>query len=337
LDEDEIMKILIPMAGKGTRLRPHTLIKSKPLLKVAGKTMMQHLLDPFVKLDVTEVIFVVNPGQGDKIVDVVKKNYKFNARFVEQKIADGTAGAVLLAKEFITEDLIIVYADTLNDADLSIVKKVKKDNTVGGFIWAKEIEDYQRFGVVVTDKDGYITKIVEKPKEPISKLAAIGMYYIKDYKLLIEGIDYLYKNKITQSGEYFLTHALQYMMDRNAKLKVAPIVGWYDCGTLPALLDTNKILLKRMHTVDSKTINCVIIPPVFIDKNVVAENSILGPNVSIASGCVIKNCMLKDSIIDHDTKLTDVKLKDSTLGENVLLTSTSKKLHLGDYSEVHYD
>ena len=325
------------MAGKGTRLRPHTLIKSKPLLKVAGKTMMQHLLDPFVNLDVTEVIFVVNPGQGEKIVDVVKKNYKFNARFVEQKVADGTAGAIILAREFITEDLIIVYADTLNDADLSIIKKARKDNNMGGFIWAKEVEDYQRFGVVVTDKDDYITKIVEKPKEPISKLAAIGMYYIKDYKLMLEGIDYLYRNKITQNGEYFLTHALEYMISHGARLKVARIDGWYDCGTLSALLETNQILLKRMHTVDSKMINSVIIPPVFIDKNVVVENSIIGPNVSIASGCVIKNCMLRNSILDHDTKLTDIKLKDSTLGENVTLTSTSKKLHLGDYSEVHYD
>jgi glucose-1-phosphate thymidylyltransferase len=331
------MKILIPMAGKGTRLRPHTLVKSKPLLKVAGKTMMQHLLDPFVKLDVSEIIFVVNPGQGDKIVEVVKKNYKFNARFVEQKVADGTAGAVVLARDFITEDLIIVYADTLNDADLSIIPKARKDKDIGGFIWAKEVEDYQRFGVVITDKNDYITKIVEKPKEPVSKLAAIGMYYIKDYKLMLEGIDYLYKNKITQNGEYFLTHALQYMMDHDAKLKVARITGWYDCGTLPALLETNQILLKRMHTVDSKTLNSVIIPPVFIDKNVVVENSIIGPNVSIASGCVIKDCMIKNSIIDHDTKLTDAKLKDSTLGENVTLTSNSKKLHLGDYSEVHYE
>jgi len=331
------MKLLIPMAGKGTRLRPHTLIKSKPMLKVAGKTMLQHLLDPFVKLNITEVIFVVNPGQGDKIVELVKKNYKFNARFVEQKVADGTAGAVILAKEFITEDLIIIYADTLNDADLSIVKKSQKDKVSGGIFWAKEVENYQAFGVLVTDEKGYITKIVEKPKEPISKLANIGMYYIKDYKLMIEGLDYLYKNKITQNGEYFLVHAFQYMIDKGVKFEVARIVGWYDCGTLPALLETNQILLKKMHTVDSKTINSVIIPPVFIDKNVVIENSIVGPNVSIASGCVLKNSMIKNSILDHDTKLTDVKLKDSTLGENVTLTSTSKKLHLGDYSEVHYD
>jgi len=331
------MKIIIPMAGKGTRLRPHTLIRPKPLLKVAGKTMLQHLLDPFMKLKVSEIIFVVNPGQGDKIVDLVKKNYKINARFVEQKVADGTAGAVIIAKEFITEDVIIIYADTLNDADLSLVKKSQKDKNSGGIFWAKEVEDYQRFGVLVTDAKGYITKIVEKPKEPISKLANIGMYYIKDYKLMIEGLDYLYTNKITQSGEYFLVHAFQYMIDHGAKFQVAPIVGWYDCGTLPALLETNQVLLKRMHTVNSKMINSVVIPPVFIDKNVVIENCIIGPNVSISSGAIIKDSIIKNSIIDENAKLSDVKLKDTTLGENVTLTSSYKKLHLGDYSEVHYE
>jgi len=325
------------MAGKGTRLRPHTLIKPKPLLKVAGKTMIQHLLDYFKGLDISEVIFVVNPGQGEKIVELVSKNYKFKSRFVDQKVADGTAGAVRLAKEFITEDVIIVFADTLFDADLSIIKKVQKDKNVDGIFWAKEVENYQSYGVIVTDSNGFMTKIVEKPKEPVSKLANIGLYYIKDYKLLCEGMDHLYKNKMVQNGEYFLTSAFQYMVDHGSKFKVAPITGWYDCGTLPAMLETNKILLKRFHELLSKPVNTVVIPPVYVDKNVIIENSIIGPNVSIASGCIIKNSMLKDSIVDHDTKISDVKLKDSTLGENVILSSNSKKLHLGDYSEVHYD
>jgi len=325
------------MAGKGTRLRPHTLIRPKPLLKVAGKTMLQHLLDKFSGMNVSEVIFIINPNQSDKVDALVKQNYKFKARFIEQKITDGTAGAVRLAKDFITEDVVIVYVDTLFDADLSIIKKAQKDKNTGGYIWVKEVENYQSFGVVVPDKDGYITKIVEKPKDPISKLAAIGMYYIKDYKLLLEGIEYLYKNKLTQNGEYFLTYALQYMIDHNAKLRPASVIGWYDCGTLPALLDTNQILLKKIHTVNSKMINSVIIAPVFIDKNVVVENCVIGPNVSIASGGIIKDSIIKNSIIDHDAKISDVKLKDTTLGENVILTSTYKRLHLGDYSEVHYE
>jgi len=331
------LKLIIPMAGKGTRLRPHTMIKPKPLLKVAGKTMMQHLLDYFKDLPISEVIFIVNPGNGERIVEVVNKYYKFKARFVEQKIADGTGGAVRLAKEFITEDVIIIFADTLFDADLSIVKKVQKDKNIDGIFWAKEVEDYQRYGVIVTDANGFMTKIIEKPKEPISKLANIGMYYIKDYKLLIEGLDNLYTNKVITNGEYFLTNAFQYMVDHGSKFKTVPINGWYDCGTLPNMLETNKILLKRIHEVRCKPVNSVIIPPVFIDKDVIVENSIIGPNVSISNGCVIRNSMLKDSILDSNTKLSDIKLKDSTLGENVILTSNSKKLHLGDYSEVHYD
>ena len=330
------MKIIIPMAGRGTRLRPHTLIRPKPLVKVAGKTMLEHILDHFKNVDFSEIIFITN-NQKDKVEEFVRKNYKFKARFIEQKVADGSAGAIMLAREFVDEDVYILYVDTLFDADLSVIKKVLKDTNTGGLIWAKEVEDYQRFGVLITDKEGYITKFVEKPKEPISKLAAIGMYYVKDYKLMFEGIEYLYKHKIMLNGEYFFTDALTYMIDHNARLKTAPVKGWYDCGTFTELIKTNQILLERIHAVNSKTKNCVIIPPVYIDKNVILENSVIGPYVSVASGCIIKNSIIKNSIIDCNTALSEVKLRDSTLGENVTLSDTCKKINLGDYSEVNHE
>ncbi len=331
------MKLIIPMAGKGTRLRPHTLIKPKPLLQVAGKAMILHLLDYFKDLDISEVVFIVNPGSSEKVLDLLRPNCSFKATCIEQRITDGTAGAIRIAREFITEDVIIIYADTLFDIDLSIINKIRNDSSVDGIFWAKEVEDYQRFGVLVANSSGYITSIVEKPTTPVSKLANIGLYYIKNYQLLLEGIDYLYQHNVTLNNEYFLVHAFQYMIDHQSTFIIAPVKGWYDCGTLPALLETNKILLQKVHEVKSPFINSVLIPPVYVDSGCVIENSIIGPHVSIAKDCIIKNSILASSIINHDTKLTDIKLKDSTLGAHVVLTSTCKKLHLSDYSEVHYD
>jgi len=327
------MKIIIPMAGKGTRLRPHTHSKPKPLLHVAGKTMLAHIIDCFKDVEFSEIIFITN-NQKAIVEEFVKENYPFKARFIEQKVADGTAGAILLAKEFVDEDVIILYVDTLFDADLSVIKKTLTDKTVDGLIWAKDVEEYWNFGVIVTDNEGYITKLVEKPKEPVSKLAVIGMYYIKDYKLLYEGIDHIYKNNIKQNNEFFLTHALQYMIDNGAKIRPAPVIGWYDCGMFGQLLETNAILLKRHHALLSECKDSTIIQPSFVDKDVIIENSVIGPNVSVARGVTIKDSVIRNSIIDENAVLENVMLIDSTIGSNAKIKSKFKKLHVGDSSQL---
>ena len=180
------MKVIIPLAGKGTRLRPHTHITPKPMMKVAGKPVMSYVLDELQELGNVEQIIYITGHLKEKVEEFARAEIDIPSVFIEQKVQDGTAGAIALAKTYVDQPVLIIFVDTIFDADLSMVKSVDAD----GIIWVKEVEDYQRFGVVVTDKDGNMTKIVEKPKTPISKRANIGLYYIRNWKLLFEGIDY---------------------------------------------------------------------------------------------------------------------------------------------------
>jgi len=190
------MKVIIPLAGKGTRLRPHTYVTPKPMMKVAGKPVMSYILDDLKKLgDIDQIIYITGHLK-EKIEEFARSSIDVPSVFIEQKIQDGTAGAVALARKYVDEPVLIIFVDTIFDADLSVVKTTDAD----GIIWVKEVEDYQRFGVVVTDKDGNMTKIVEKPKTPISKRANIGLYYIKNWKLLFEGIDHVLASP-TNQGE----------------------------------------------------------------------------------------------------------------------------------------
>jgi glucose-1-phosphate thymidylyltransferase len=261
------MKVIIPLAGKGTRLRPHTHLVPKPMLKIAGKPVMAYILEDLVKLGtVTEVIYVTGHLK-EKVEEYARTQFpSLPAKFVEQTVQDGTAGAVKLAEPFVKgEDVLIIFVDTIFETDLTQIRKTTSD----GIIWVKEVEDYQRFGVVVTDKDGNMTKIVEKPDTPISKRANIGLYYVKNWKLLYEGIDHVLtqpKNK----GEYYLTDAFQYMIDKGAKIRVIDVDGWYDAGKIDTLLDTNRVMLEKGHARRPKIVgDSTIIDPVYIVDDVV--------------------------------------------------------------------
>src|SRR5918998_4618446 len=234
------MKVIIPLAGKGTRLRPHTHITPKPMLKVAGKPVMQYILEDLEKLGNVEQIIYITGHLKEKVEEYVREAFDFPAVFIEQKVQDGTAGAVALARDHVDQPVLIIFVDTIFDADLSVIRTTDAD----GIIWTKEVEDYQRFGVVVTDGDGNMTRIVEKPSTPISKRANIGLYYIRNWKLLFEGIDHVLKKPKNQ-GEYFLTDAFQYMIDQGAKIKVVDVEGWYDAGKLDTLLETNQSVLEK--------------------------------------------------------------------------------------------
>jgi glucose-1-phosphate thymidylyltransferase len=229
------MKVIIPLAGKGTRLRPHTHLVPKPMLKIAGKPVMAYILEDLERLGGVDEVIYVTGHLKEKVEEYAKTQFSLPAVFVEQVVQDGTAGAVKLAQPYVDQDVLIIFVDTIFETDLSVIKNTDAD----GIIWVKEVEDYQRFGVVVTDKDGNMTKIVEKPSTPISKRANIGLYYVKNWKLLYEGIDHVLtepKNK----GEYYLTDAFQYMIDKGAKLKVVDVEGWYDAGKLDTLIDMNQ-------------------------------------------------------------------------------------------------
>ena len=234
------MKVIIPLAGKGTRLRPHTHLTPKPMLKVAGKPVISYLLDDLKSLGGIEQIVYITGHLKEKVEEFARKNYDFPAVFVEQTVQNGTATAVDLARPYVDQPVLIIFVDTIFDADLSLVQHTDAD----GIIWVKEVEDYQRFGVVVTDANGFMTKIVEKPSTPISKRANIGLYYIKNWKLLYEGISHVMKQP-SNKGEYYLTDAFQYMIEHGAKIKVVDVEGWYDAGKLDTLLDTNRAMLER--------------------------------------------------------------------------------------------
>ncbi|MGH7469539.1 MAG: sugar phosphate nucleotidyltransferase [Longimicrobiales bacterium] len=327
------MKVIIPLAGKGTRLRPHTYTTPKPLLKVGGKPVMSYILDDLRKLGVSEAVFITGYLK-ETIEAYVRREYPdFTSHFVEQPVQDGTAGAVKLAEPFIDQDCLIIFVDTLFDADLQMVKRLPAD--VAGVIWAKEVEDYQRFGVIVTDDQGFMKRIVEKPRDPISKLANIGLYYIKDWKLLFEGIKSVTGGPKAKGGEFYLTDAFQYMIDQGARIKVVEVQGWYDCGQVETLLGTNRHLLEttRERQPDGG-VGVKVKPPVRVAEGVDLDNVELGPNVSIETGCKIANTTLRDTIVGENTTLEDCDLHNSIVGNNVELHGVTGSVSVGDHAVV---
>src|SRR3954452_13738779 len=294
------MKVIIPLAGKGTRLRPHTHLTPKPMMKVAGKPVMSYVLDELKKLGNVEQIIYITGHLQEKVEQFERSEMDVPAVFIEQKVQDGTAGAIALAHDYVDQPVLIIFVDTIFDADLSRVKSVDAD----GIIWVKEVEDYQRFGVVVTDKDGNMTKIVEKPKTPISKRANIGLYYIRNWELLFEGVDWVLKQPKNQ-GEYFLTDAFQYMIDRGAKIKVIDVQGWFDAGKIETMLETNEAMLTRGRARRPQSVgDSTIVDPVYIEDNVTLRKSRVGPNVSIGSGTVLDSSQVSNSIIGSKAKIT---------------------------------
>jgi len=324
------MKVIIPLAGKGTRLRPHTHLTPKPMLKVAGKPVMSYVLDELKRLGNVEQVIYITGHLKEKVEEYARAEMNVPSIFIEQKVQDGTAGAIALAKAYVDQPVLIIFVDTIFDADLTRVKSVDAD----GIIWVKEVEDYQRFGVVVTDEDGNMTKIVEKPKTPISKRANIGLYYIRNWKLLFEGIDWVLKQPKNQ-GEYFLTDAFQYMIEKGAKIKVIDVAGWFDAGKIETMLETNEAMLARGRARRPKTVgDSTIIDPVYIEDNVTLRKSKVGPNVSIGAGTVVDGSEVSNSIVGSNAKITKSVVRNSLIGDDTILEGVKGQLTVGDHSEV---
>ena len=325
------MKVIIPLAGKGTRLRPHTHTVPKPMLKVAGKPVMDYVMEDVAKLKGVEQVVYITGHLKEKVEAHARATYKFPGVFVEQKVQDGTAGAVDLARPYVDQPVLIIFVDTIFDADLSVINTSDDD----GIIWTKEVEDYQRFGVVVTDGNGHMTKIVEKPSTPISKRANIGLYYIKNWKLLYEGIAHTLKQPANK-GEFYLTDAFQYMIDHGAKIKVIDVAGWYDAGKLDTLLDTNRVMLEKGRAVveSSDLTNVQIVQPVRIEKGAIVTDATVGPNVVIGAGSVVTNCTLRDTIIGDRSTVSGSILRDSMIGDAVVLEGVTGSATVGDNTEI---
>ena len=306
------MKVIMPMAGKGTRLLPLTKRVPKPLVNVAGRPVMDYVMDALERAGQLEELIIITGHLKEKVEEYVRKNYKIPARFIEQKVLDGTAGAVNLARPYVDGPVIVIFVDTLFDADLSIVKDSKAD----GIIWTKEVEDYQRFGVIVTDTQGYMTKIVEKPSTPISRRANIGLQYVKDWRTLFDGIDHVMKSPPGKGGEFYLTDAFQYMVDHGKKLYVSEVGGWYDCGKVNTLLETNQHLLEhgRARRPAKVPAGVKIKDPVYIEDGVTLKDATVGPNVSIESGSTIVGSTIANSILGRGTQVKNARSRAHSLG-----------------------
>ncbi|MBI3983159.1 MAG: NTP transferase domain-containing protein [Gemmatimonadetes bacterium] len=308
------MKVVIPLAGKGTRLLPLTQRVPKPLIRVAGRPVMDYVMDKLVGLDVEELIFITGHLK-EQVEAYVRANYKYPARFIEQKIQDGTAGAVGLARPHVRGPVLIIFVDTLFDADLSLVNTTRAD----GIIWAKEVEDYQRFGVVVTDSAGYMTRIVEKPREPVSRLANIGLYYVADWRALFDGIEWTLARP-KQMGEWFLTDAFQYMIDRGRKIMTAEVAGWYDCGKVETVLQTNLHLLRNGRALaPAARPDVTVVDPVRVEPGAALDRCVVGPNVTIETGAVVSGGTVREAIVGRGTRLVGCQVRHALIGDDVVL------------------
>ncbi|HKA58819.1 MAG TPA: sugar phosphate nucleotidyltransferase [Gemmatimonadales bacterium] len=306
------MKVIMPMAGKGTRLLPLTKRVPKPLVNVAGRPVMDYVMDALRQAGQLDELIIITGHLKEQVEKYIREHYDIPSRFIEQKVLDGTAGAVNLARPYVDGPVIVIFVDTLFDADLSIVKKSKDD----GIIWTKEVEDYQRFGVVVTDKNGHMTKIVEKPNTPISRRANIGLQYVKDWRTLFDGIEHVLKSPPGKGGEFYLTDAFQYMVDQGKKLYVSEVGGWYDCGKVDTLLETNEHLLKHGRGRKPKAESGVKIQePVRVEEGVTLKNSTIGPNVTIEAGSSIEGSTIANSILGKGVKVKDAKVRGSLIGD----------------------
>lgn len=321
------MKAVIPVAGMGVRLKPHTYSLPKVLIQVAGKPILSHILDELVKLKIKEFIFVVG-YMGEKIKEYVEKNYKFSAFYVYQEKREGLGHAIYLASSYFEkEPVLIVLGDTIFKADL---KKVisGKYSAIG----VKEVENPERFGVVEV-KNRFITNLVEKSKNPPSNLAIVGIYYLKNSELLKNSLKELIEKRIKTAGEYQLTDALKIMVENGEKIVYFKVDGWYDCGKPETLLETNKSLL-NLNNFKFKVAGSIVINPVYIGKKVLIKNSVIGPYVSIAEKSEIVNSILKNSIVGENAKVENVLLNYSIIGNNAHITGKFERINLGDSSEI---
>lgn len=323
------MKAIIPLAGLGTRLRPQTLSRPKPLVSVAGKPILGHVLERIQGLPIDETIFITG-YLGDQIEAWVKANHPVPSRFVEQKELKGQAHAIYLAREHIEGPLLIVFVDTIFEADLSGLLDLTED----GAIFVKEVPDPRRFGVAVL-QDGHVARLVEKPRRPVSNLAVVGVYYLRNSGLFVECLAELLDRDIKTGGEYYLADALQLMIDKGAKLSAFPIDVWEDTGTAEALLQTNRYLLGRCgNQIQGELSDSLIVPPVYAGPGTRLVNSIVGPNVSISAGAVVADSILRDCIVGECTQVTGTVMTDSIIGANALIQWQARRLNVSDYSQV---
>ena len=321
------MKAVIPVAGIGKRLRPHTHTSPKALVSVAGKPILGHIVDSLVAMGVSELIPIIG-YKGDQIRDYLEGAYALPMTFVEQKEQKGIAHAVSLTREHADRsELIIILGDTIIDTDFKRIPKAG-DYVLG----VREVDDPGRFGICETD-GVKITSIVEKPDDPKSNLAIVGLYYFRDSSLLYESCSEIMEKGITTKGEFQITDALSLMIERGTEFVPYRINAWYDCGKVETLLETNRVLLEGVENGSHGT-DSVIIPPCFIDPGSTIERSVIGPYVSVAGGCTITDSVIRNSILNENSSLANMVLDGSVIGAGAEVRRAPASLNISDDSQA---
>ncbi|MEW6030888.1 MAG: sugar phosphate nucleotidyltransferase [Chloroflexota bacterium] len=341
----ETLKIVIPMAGWATRMRPHTWSKPKPLVSVAGKTSLEHLLDMFKSLpdpQNVEYVFILGPYLGEMhIPPFIKEHYpQFNTHFVVQHEMKGQSHALWLAREHLRGPMIVCFSDTLMETDFSFLASEAAD----GVAWVMPVEDPRRFGVAEVGADGWVTHLIEKPQSLENNLVLVGCYYFQSAEKLLSAIDEQMRRGLTLKGEYFLADTVSLMIEGGAKVRVKKISTWLDTGTIEATLDTNKLLLEKLHKnnrLEAKNFkgeNVKIVEPAAIDPSAEINDSTIGPYVSIGAGCRIANSRIVESIVEAGCEIQDAALTRSLIGRQARVrgrgAGEAMQLNVGDNSSV---
>jgi glucose-1-phosphate thymidylyltransferase len=325
------MRAIIPVAGVGSRLRPHTYTLPKVLLNVAGKPILGHILDELVQQGFAEAT-IITGYLKELVEEYITKNYSLKCDFVEQSQLKGLGHALWLARHtFRDEPMFIILGDTIFDVGLANVLQSEHSS-----LGVKTVDDPRRFGVVEMDADGkFVAKLVEKPEVPPTHLAIVGLYYIKKPLLLAECLDYIVSNDIRTRGEYQLTDALQRMIDSGERFTTFSVEGWYDCGKPETMLATNRYLLER-KPLARECVDTIVIPPVYISPTAVVERSVIGPYATIAEGAMVLNSIVRDSIISDYATVDQSMLDRSIVGNNAQVRGNFRRINVGDSSEVDF-
>ncbi len=337
----ETLKIFIPMAGWGTRMRPHTWSKPKPLVSVAGKTSLEHLLDMFKTLPDpanAEFVFILGPYLGEmQIPPFIKEHYPdLKAHFVVQNEMKGQSHALWLAREYLHGPMLMCFSDTLMETDFSFLAKEDAD----GVAWVMPVPDPRRFGVAELNKEGWVTRFIEKPQSMDNNLVVVGCYYLKSAERLLAAIEEQFKRGVMLKNEYFLADTISIMIEGGAKVRTHTISTWLDTGTIEATLDTNKALLekagKQAHRYTGTQVK--IIEPSSIHATAEISNSTIGPFVSIGANCKISNSQIADSIVEADCEIKDAALSRSLIGRQAKVQGRGDEkvmqLNIGDTSSI---
>ena len=323
------MRAIIPVAGIGSRLRPHTFTIPKVLLNVAGKPIIGYILDKIIEAGFDEATIIIG-YLGEMIKEFVLDNYKIKVDFIEQEERLGLGHAIYISRHTFSHDpILIILGDTIFDVDLKSMINNKYTQ-----IGVKRVEDPKRFGVAETT-DGFIVRLVEKPEEPKSNLAIVGLYYIAQPQLMVECLKEMINSNTRTKGEFQLTDALQIMVERGEKMKTFPIDGWFDCGKPETLLATNRHLLER-QPLPNPMERVVVLPPAFISPKAKVTNAIIGPNATIAENAIVGNSIIQNSIVSEGAIVENALIEDSIIGSNSIVRGSFKRINIGDSSELEF-